>query len=182
MNRFKYFIDGIKHMKTRGTVAPTSRFTSKQMLKPINFEQTDHILELGAGDGSITKHILRRMEPHATLFSIELNDDFCKELNDLGDPRLKVLNTSAEKMVEALSAYNLSKVDYVISGLPLVNMPKKITLDILSKAKSLLKPNGYFIQFHYSLIPKKLYLQTFDEVDIRFEVRNIPPAFVFVCK
>lgn len=181
MNRLKYFIEGVRHMKTRGTVAPTSRFTSEQMLKHIDFENAKVILELGAGDGGITKHILQRMEPDAILICFEINHDLCKDLYELSDHRLKIINDSAEYIDKYLLKYQVSEVDFIVSGIPFVMLPNELGDRILEKAHNHLRKGGRFIQFHYSLIPKKRYKQIFNKVRIEFEVRNIPPAWVFIC-
>ncbi|MEM7103421.1 MAG: rRNA adenine N-6-methyltransferase family protein [Bacteroidota bacterium] len=181
MNRLKFFLEGVKNMKTRGTVAPTSRFTSEQMLKHVNFEEAELIVELGAGDGQITKHILKKMDPATKLLSFEINDEFCQELRSIRDSRLEVVHDCAENLNSYLSREPGHKADYIISGIPFVMLPNDLGDRILEISKASLKPGGRFIQFHYSLIPKKRYHKIFDSVDIEFEVRNLPPAFVFIC-
>jgi len=170
-------------MKTRGTIAPTSKYTSKKMLKNIEFEKADFIVELGAGDGSITEHILKQMHADAKLLSFEIDKSLCNTIQDkFDDPRLHLINDSAENIESYLAKYGIKKVDYVISGIPFVMLPDDLGDKILQLSKDILKPTGLFIQFHYSTIPKKRYIRIFDEVDIKLEVRNLPPAFVFVCK
>lgn len=170
-------------MKTRGTIAPTSKYTSKKMLKNIEFDKADFIVELGAGDGSITEHILDQMHPNAKLISFEIDSSLCIAINEkIDDSRLRVINDSAEHIENYLKEFDVSKVDYVVSGIPFVMLPDELGDKILELSKGILKPAGRFIQFHYSTIPKKRYERIFDEVDIKLEVRNLPPAFVFICK
>lgn len=183
MNRWKYFLGGVKNMKTRGTIAPTSKYTSKKMLSNIQFDKANIIVELGAGDGSITQYILEQMHPDAKLLSFEIDKSLCAVFEEkFDDPRLHVINDSAENVKDYLSDFGVSHADYVVSGIPFVMLPEELGDKILELSKSILKPDGRFIQFHYSTIPKKRYQRIFDEVDIKLEVRNLPPAFVFVCK
>lgn len=170
-------------MKTRGTIAPTSKFTSKKMLSNIRFEQAEIIVELGAGDGSITKHILSKMHKNTRLLSFEIDPVLCGILKEkVSDNRLTVINDSAEFLVDYLHKMGYEKADYVVSGIPFVMIPEELGDRILKAAKSILSKEGCFIQFHYSLIPKKRYKRIFDELDINLEMRNLPPAFVYVCK
>jgi len=183
MNRWQYFLGGVKNMKTRGTIAPTSKFTSKKMLSNIRFEQADLIVELGAGDGSITKHILSEMRKDTKLISFEIDPVLCGILKEnFSDDRLTIINDSAEHLVEHLTKLGYSQADYVVSGIPFVMLPEDLGDRILKASKSILSMEGCFIQFHYSLIPKKRYKRIFNQLDIELEMRNLPPAFVYVCK
>lgn len=170
-------------MKTRGTIAPTSKFTSKKMLSNIRFEHAEVIVELGAGDGSITKHILSKMHKNTRLISFEIDPVLCGILNEkITDNRLTLVNDSAEHLVDYLQKMGYKKVSYVVSGIPFVMIPEALGDQILKASKSVLSEDGCFIQFHYSLIPKKRYKRIFDQLDIDLEMRNLPPAFVYVCK
>jgi len=170
-------------MKTRGTIAPTSKFTSKKMLSNIQFQNAEIILELGAGDGSITKHILEKMNKNTKLISFEIDPGLCNILEEnISDPRLTLINDSAEHLIRYLTEMGHTTVDYIVSGIPFVMLPEELGDNILKVSKSVLSKDGYFIQFHYSLIPKKRYKRIFDQLDIKLEMRNLPPAFVYVCK
>ncbi len=183
MNRWQYFLGGVKNMKTRGTIAPTSKFTSKKMLSNIRFEDAKIIVELGAGDGSITKHILSQMREDTKLISFEIDPALSGILEEnISDPRLTLINDSAEHLVQYLNKMGYTKVDYVVSGIPFVMLPEELGDRILKVSKSVLSEKGCFIQFHYSLIPKKRYKRIFNQLDIELEMRNLPPAFVYVCK
>ena len=181
MNRIKFFLEGVRYMRTRGSVTPTSRYTSNEMLSHIDFSRAHNIFELGSGDGKITRHILSRMGSQARLFCFEINPEFCRELREIDDPRLTIFHENAMNLDQYVEQLQLDNIDYIVSGLPFVMLPREMGDEILEKSKKALGPGGRFVQFHYSLIPKKRYIRIFDTVKISFEVRNLPPAFVFVC-
>jgi len=152
------------------------------MLHPIDFSKKLNLIELGAGDGVITRHILGEMSPDSKLFIFEVNDSFIEKLRQISDPRLYIIHDSAEKMDKYLNENGVDKVDHVISALPFVMFPEDLAEKIVRKASSLLKPGGKFVQIHYSLVLKKLYSKIFGNVKVGFVLLNIPPAFILVSR
>ncbi|HMS52577.1 MAG TPA: rRNA adenine N-6-methyltransferase family protein, partial [Chitinophagales bacterium] len=71
------------------------------MLEPVVFKPKQVIIELGAGNGCITKELLNRMHPDSQLFSFEVNENFCTMLNStIQDERLHLINDSAEHLTQ----------------------------------------------------------------------------------
>jgi phospholipid N-methyltransferase len=173
----------IKGRKTVGAVAPSSKFLTKKMIAPIDFQKADIILELGPGNGVFTKAILERMKQTSKIFSFELNTAFYQHIfNNVDDKRLTLINDSAEKIDEYLEKHGIGKVDYIVSSLPFTVIPKEVKLTIIDKCVNQLKDDGMFIQFQYSLNAKKLLSLKFSQVKIDFSALNFPPAFVYKCK
>ena len=152
------------------------------MIKHVNFRDADLIVELGAGDGVITKFILDKMKPDAKLLVFEINPRFCEILRSIDDDRLVVAEASAEELENYLDRLDKKKVDYVISALPFVALPKEVGVDIVGKCYRFMKKGGRYVQVHYSLLSKKLYQTVFGNVDVNFVPFNVPPAFVLVCE
>jgi phospholipid N-methyltransferase len=182
-SRINFFREAIKNLKTSGTVAPSSRFLAKKMLKGINFSKVEVIVELGPGNGAITKYILKKLPPKATLICFEINDNFYQQLKTIKNPQLVVINASAEKIKEEINALGFSKTSHIISSLPLTIIPNQISNEILEKSYEILKINGLFIQYQYSLTYYKRLKTVFKEaISLDFEPLNIPPAFIYRCK
>ena len=59
MNNIAFLKESIKNIKTVGTFTRSSKFLCRGMVKHVDFENAHTIVELGAGDGVITKHILK---------------------------------------------------------------------------------------------------------------------------
>ena len=180
MGTLDFFKESIKNFKTSGTITRSSKFLCKQMIKPVDFQKSKLIIELGAGDGVITKHILSKMSSDSKLMVFEVNNKFVSILNKINDERLIVIQDSAENLEQYMSKHGVDQIDYVISAIPFVIIPKEIVANILEACKKKLKPGGLFVQMHYSLLAKNLYESAFGNVEISFVPLNIPPAFVMV--
>lgn len=178
MTPWKFLLEGLRDIKTVGTIAPTSRFAGRQMIRKINFKQAKCIVEFGAGDGVITHLILARMQPDAKLLCFEVNENFCEILHRIQDPRLIVIQDSAEKLGEYLTQNGFEKADYIVSAIPFTVLPDDLAEKIIQTAKHYLSPNGFFVQIHYSLIMRKVYKRIFGNVDVEVTPINIPPAFI----
>lgn len=182
-SRIKFFKEAIKSLKTTGTVTPSSRYLAKRMLSQINFSKAQVIVELGPGNGVITEFILEKLPANATLICFEINDSFHKQLLKIKNPQLVVVKASAEKIKEELFKLGISNCNHIISSLPLTIIPEEVSNVILEKSHQVLKTNGTFIQYQYSLTYyKKLKKVFFNGISLDFEPFNIPPAFVYRCK
>lgn len=172
-----FFLQGLKNLATVGTVTRTSHFAAKEIASKINYQDMSCIVELGAGDGAITKYILQRMPAEAKLLAFELNPDFCNNLNALNDQRLIIIMDSAENLELHLLQYNIKQVDAIFSALPFAIIPDDITKRILHSCQNLLKPGGSFYQIHYTLKRIKLYESYFGPLKVERIWWNIPPLY-----
>ena len=150
------------------------------MIKHVDFKDARLIVELGAGDGVITKHILRSMHPDAKLLAFEVHPKFCDSLRKIKDQRLIIAEDSAEKLGEYLEKMGAKEVDFFISAIPFVALPKELGYSIVRTCHQYLRKSGLYIQVHYSLLTKSLYENVFGNVDVNFVPLNMPPAFVLV--
>ncbi|MDY0780619.1 class I SAM-dependent methyltransferase [Tenacibaculum sp. IB213877] len=180
--KIKFFKEALKNYKTSGTVVPSSRFLANEILKPVNFKNAKVIVELGPGNGAITKYILKKLQPSTMLVCFEINDTFYNELLQINNPQLKVLKASAEDVKEELNKLGFDQADYIISSLPLTILPSNLSENILRASYNILKNKGYFMQFQYSLSYYKKLKKIFGEnISLSFEPLNFPPAFVYKC-
>lgn len=182
MGSLEFLQESLKNMKTIGTVIRTSRFTSRAITDLIDFEHAKVIVELGAGDGAITHHILDKMNSDAILIVFEVNKPFCEILEKIDDTRIIIIPDSAEKLSEYLGTMNIEFVDCIISAIPFVVLPDELAEVILYECKKKLKRGGDFIQIHYSLLKKKMYEEIFGSTKINFVALNIPPVFIMHSK
>lgn len=183
MNRKDFLKESIKNIDTAGTLMPSSRFLVSRLLAPINFSEAKVIVEFGPGNGKITKEILKQLQPNAILISIEINENFYNSLLKINNSKFKVIISSAENVQEVLNNHGFEKADYIISSLPLTNIPKRVSHSILENAYNALKVGGMFIQYQYSLTYFKTLKSIFKgHLKLSFEALNIPPAFVYKCK
>ncbi|MBI2139738.1 ribosomal RNA adenine dimethylase [Candidatus Woesearchaeota archaeon] len=177
-----YIREFLRNYRSIGTIAPSSRFLIKKMLKPIDFSSASLIVEFGAGEGCITKEILKKMRPDAVLMSFEKNENIFGILSGIKDKRLIAIKDGAEKLPSYLISFNLPKPDCIVSGLPLASLPKDAGKNIIDAVKTSLPPQGKYIQYQYSLKSFRGFREKFSSVKLDFTLWNIPPAFVYTCR
>ncbi len=183
-NKRSFFKEAIKNIKTSGSLVPSSRHLIKTILEDVDFNTAKVIVEFGPGNGIITHQILKKLNKNAVLICFEVNLQFYEHLKQIDDDRLVVLNASAEEIKTELLKLNITTIDYCVSSLPLTNIPNVIAKNILINTKEILKNGGGFHQYQYTLSFFKKIKNIFDKenVKIKFEALNFPPAFVYKCK
>ena len=175
-------IKALRNLRTLGSVAPSSPHLIKKMLADIDFSKEKIIIEFGIGDGCFTKEILKRLSPKGKLICFEIDKEFCQSARKkFKDDRFVMIEGGAETLTEVLKAHHLTKVDCVISSLPLAILPKDLVISILSQVKTFLKKEGMYLQYQYSLANFKQMKKYFSVVKRKIEVLNIPPAVVYTC-
>jgi phospholipid N-methyltransferase len=165
-----------------GSIIPSSRFLVNKVLAAVDWSRARVIVEYGPGVGTFTGPILKRMRSDARLFAIETNPEFVQFLgNAYADSRLCVEHDSAENVQRVLRRRGLSHADCVLSGIPLGSMPKALQSQISIASRDALGDCGQFRvdQFTSRVLP--VLRGTFQDVRRSHEIRNIPPAQMFVC-
>jgi phospholipid N-methyltransferase len=182
MKKMTFFKETLKNWRTTGAIVRSSQFLCQEMLRPVDFQQATVIIELGAGDGVFTHELLKKMRPDARLLCFEIQPAFCEILREVKDSRFILIEDSAELVEMYMARYELTKADYVISGIPFVSLPDELSYKIVGNCYKILKSGGLYIQFHYTTFVKKMYRNIFGNVDITFVPLNFPPAFVMICE
>ncbi len=180
MKRLDFFSESLKNLKEVGTVTRSSRYLCRSIARQIDFEKADTIVELGAGDGVISLHLLKQMKPDSKLIVFEINEAFCNQLEEIDDPRFFFYKRSAEELGDVLREMDIDEVSYVVSALPFTVFPEKVAESIVDQCRKSLVPMGKYVQVHYSLVKKNLYKKIFGNVKVNFVLKNLPPAFLLV--
>ncbi|KAA0011111.1 methyltransferase [Billgrantia pellis] len=171
-----------KHPRMLGSIIPSSPFLVRRLLERVDWGRARVIVEYGPGVGTITREILNRLHPNATLVVIETNDDFVDFLNrSLYDPRLKVIAGSAEDIQAQLNQLGLPPADYVLAGLPFSTMPAECRERILAASREALGSGGAMLIYQFSPKVSSDLRQTFTRVESDFEPINVPPARLYYC-
>ncbi len=169
MKHLNFISQFAKRPRELGAITQSSRALSRRMAREVR--GTERVVELGAGLGPVTREILNYLPAHGQLVCFERNAGFCRNLEQLDDPRLQIIHGDAvnsERYVE--------EADCVVSGLPLTLFEKnkrRRILRIMSKARKCvqllytpkigLEMRGYFREVKVGLVPW-----------------NFPPALVYV--
>ena len=160
-------------------VTPSSRFLVNRTVKAMDLEHAKVIVEYGAARGVMTKRILEKMRPDAKLYAIEFNADLYEELKNLTDPRMTTIHGDVREIEKILAKHGQTGADVIVSGVPFAFFSGRGRHELLTKTSALLNPGGRFVAYQVTthLIP--MLPDYFSKVDTQFEVRNMPPHFVF---
>ena len=180
MKRLDFFSESLRNLKEVGTVTRSSRYLCRNVANHIAFDHADVIVELGAGDGVISREILKRMKPGGKFIALEINEAFSGDLEKMNDSRFFFYKRSAEELTTILEEMGIGEVDYVISALPFTVMPKEVAANIVEQCRKAIRLKGKYIQVHYSLMRKNMYKKVFGNVKVNFVFKNLPPAFLLV--
>ncbi|MEE9439249.1 MAG: hypothetical protein V3V14_09640 [Saprospiraceae bacterium] len=180
MSRLKFLLEALKNFREVGTITRSGHALTNKIASFV-LETDIHVLELGAGDGAITRKILKNMHPSGKLLSFEINPNMYKQLLSIDDPRLIAINCSAEELEKHMKIHNISMFDSIVSAIPYIVLPKALALKILNLCKTYLKENKPYLQVHYAKSPSHLYKGVFGNLKTYWVLKNIPPAYVFKC-
>lgn len=171
-----------KNPRMLGSVIPSSRFLVNQLLRDVDWENARVIVEIGPGVGTISREILRRMRPDATLLVFEINDDFVQHLrHNLRDTRMRILHRSGAEVHDALRELRLGEADYVFAGIPFSIMSDEDRMEVLRNSHSALRRGGVMMVYQFSGKVRADLEKLFGRVRRLFEPRNVLPAQVFHC-
>lgn len=138
-----------------GAVAQSSRRLAKALCEPMSHRtKPSRILEVGAGTGAITRHLVDLLGPDDHLDICELRPDFCAilERSVLSQPagslarsqgRIQLLTCRVEQIDQP------KHYDFIISGLPLNAFDCETVDRILDRIMANLAPEGVFSYFEY---------------------------------
>jgi phospholipid N-methyltransferase len=172
----------VTNAKTVATVAPSSRALSRAILRGIDWANTKAVVELGAGTGPITAELVKVVPPQVRVVVNEFLPDFCAALREKF-PGLDVAEGDARRLTDMLAERNLSRVDYVLSGLPLTHFAPADRDAVIDQCGRLLGPAGEFRQLTTApWVYRGLYRRYFREVTFRLVVWNLPPGGVYYCR
>jgi phospholipid N-methyltransferase len=172
----------LKHPAMVGWLIPSSRFLVKEVLKQVDWTHAKVIVEYGPGLGSFTTRILQRMRPDARLIVFEINPEFVKYLREsIKDPRLEIVQQSAEEVQSVLARLGFKEADCVISGIPFSALPHALRDSIVRKTHAVLRPNGRFLVYQVSTAVVPYLEHVFGTVYRDFSLLNLIPARIFYC-
>lgn len=179
---WRFFSTALANKAQIGAVVPSQRFLIDRMLAPVPRSYHGQVLELGPGTGALTLRLAARC-PHARVLACEINSTMARHLRwTLASARLshrvEVVLDSAEHLLAQFNRRG-HKPDFIISGIPLGNLPREQVLALTSSISRALAPGGMYIQFQYSLIDRKKIKMNFSTLTTVPVLLNFPPAVVY---
>jgi phospholipid N-methyltransferase len=181
--RWRFLGEFLRHPRLVGAVTPSSRYLARAVAAQVP-AAARCVIELGPGTGAITRALLARLGPQATLLAVEVDPAFCAVLRRaLPDPRLHVIQALAQDLPVRQAGFG-PPVEAIVSGLPFVNFSPALRRQIMAAADRALVHGGTFVGYSYGpLVLPGLLRATFGECRLAGIVwRNLPPAFVFAAR
>jgi len=120
-----------------GAVAPSSPRLAEMMARRAVADRPRQILEVGAGDGAITKALLAARSPETHLLICERSETFRPALEQLLAHEINVTLFIGD--VQALSDSWSGQIDVIVSGLPFASFPATLRHDLLAQFQTLLR-------------------------------------------
>ncbi|MGH6932445.1 MAG: class I SAM-dependent methyltransferase [Dongiaceae bacterium] len=170
----------LKDPRGIGAIAPSSRRLGAAMAALIPPTSTGPVIELGGGTGAITRAILEAGIAPGRLIVVERDPNLHQTLCE-AFPTVRTVKGDATALRWLLRKFGIMHASAVVSGLPLLNMPKSARRSIVDESFALLEPGAPFIQFTYGMaspIPRHEFGVS-GEVKRRI-LNNLPPASVWV--
>ena len=162
-----------------GALLPSSRFLARLIGKQVFLPANHIIVELGGGTGKLTLELLAAGIPAECLYVVEIDPVLVNYLRRKF-PNVVVLQGSAADLATLIPPHLHGKVSTIISGIPLLNMPRILQKNIINACLDVLSLKGKFIQFTYSpfsSFPAKKF--GLSKIRAGTVLRNLPPATVW---
>lgn len=175
-----FFQAWLKNPLGVAAVAPSGRALASLITSEIS-RDTGPVIELGPGTGVFTRMLIARGVRLEDLALIESASEFAVALKRRY-PRVSTLWMDAERL-RTVRLFDGRPVGAVVSGLPLLSMPLRKVIAILTGAFCNMKPGGALYLFTYGPscpIPP----QVLDHLGLEVEriggtLANLPPARVY---
>lgn len=176
------YLSALLHDPSVASVAPSSRHVAEKVVEAVSPGTARLVVELGSGEGVITRGLLRALPAEGRLMAVELNPAFSRALRRIRDPRLVALQGDARDLSRHMALLGLPRADAVVAGIPFSLLPAAQRRRLVDSIWNALRPDGRFAA--YQLTPQLLPLlrERFGPVEVRFELRNLPPLFVLSCR
>ena len=163
-----------------GTFTPSTRAFAEAMVNHSTLDPNGWTLEIGPGTGVVTQALIDRGVPPERLVCVEYDADFCRLL-EKRFPDANIIQGDALKLGQALGRFADTRFSAILSGLPLLTLPKAARIAYLDDALDRLVPGGNVTQLSFAFTPPQ------DAVPGKFTVEkskwvttNIPPGRIWI--
>jgi phospholipid N-methyltransferase len=180
----------VRRPATRGAIAPSSPRLGAVLASIVPSTGAPVVVELGPGTGAVSAVIAQRLPAGARHLAVELDPDMVTFLRRTR-PELEVVPGNAANLGALLAERGVPSVDAVICGLPWALFDDPTQTALLAEISRAIGSTGAFTTFAYlhgmtlgaARRFRRTLRETFDEVLVTATVwRNLPPAFVYVCR
>lgn len=180
MKGMQFFKTALKNYKTIGAIKASSRFVAKRVQRALG--NATNIVEYGAGDGVLTREVLKHLSDDGRIVAVELDKAFLFELAKIKDKRLTVLHGDVIAISKNLRALQLPKIDAVVSGIPFTFLTPNVRDAIVRATSDALDKDGMFLVYQHSPLMLPILRRYFRTTQTFLELRNFPPNFIMCAR
>ena len=147
----RFLTQSLVRFRTTGAVVPSSDKLARAVADAVPPLARDSVIvELGPGTGVLTRELVRRFPGHR-IVAVEFNPVFALRLRR-EMPTIDVVTACASRLRPILGDLGIpcGEVGAVVSGLPLLSLPRGLRLEIVASVADVLSPGCRFVQFTYS--------------------------------
>lgn len=175
-----FFRGFMEHPRMVGSIIPSSRFTVRKMLAPVDWRQCNLFVEYGPGIGTFCRPVLDRLSGDATLIVIDTNPIYIDYLKGaIRDKRFHAVHGSAADVEQIIRDHGFERADYILSGLPFSTLPAGVAPAIAAATHRALRPGGAFLVYQFTAACRDFMAPHFRRIDAGFEWLNILPCKLF---
>nr|WP_200841126.1 VTT domain-containing protein [Geminicoccus flavidas] len=177
---FGFFWAWLRNPLRVAAVAPSGQALASLITSEISHD-TGPVIELGPGTGAFTRPLIARGVKQENLALIEFGSEFAAALH-FQYPQARTVCIDAARL-RTVDLFDGKQAGAVVSGLPLLSMPQRKVIAILTGAFRKMKPDGALYQFTYG--PRcPVPLRLLDRLGLKAErlggtLANVPPAAVY---
>ncbi len=184
-----YLKDFLLQPKLTGSIVPSSAHLAETYVALAELEKRTCVVELGPGDGCLSKAVLSALPKTSSYFAIEINPDLAKRFRK-NLPKAKIYEDSLVQLPKYLKENGFATCDCIISGIPWTNFTQDEQRVYMGIVYNALAPGGCFLTMAYFSSPatkkgshyKQLLTDMFGSITVSpLVLQNIPPAYVYAC-
>lgn len=182
-NYLHFMWAALAKLRQTGAIVPSQRFLIEKMIAPVPESYSGRIIELGAGNGALTLRLAARC-PEARILACEINPALARvsrqNLDNAGiNGRVQMVPDSAEHLLSEMGRRGMDKAEFILSGIPLGNLPGEQAFALIRAISQALAPGGMYVQFQYSLLDRRRIARCFPNLRTVPVLLNFPPAVVY---
>lgn len=183
MAHLDYLKTALKDYKV-AALTGSSQYTIRKIIKEIE-PHYEYVIEYGAGEGVMTREILRRLPATGRVCAIERNNFLADRLEQIRDSRLIVLREDVLNLSTRLNYLGIPRIDMIISGIPFsfwAGMSFENREAIIKHAYQSLAPGAKFVAYQFTPILFPILKKFFKKTSWYYEIRNFLPYFIMAAK
>ena len=175
-----FFRGFVEHPVMVGSIIPSSGYTIRRMLAPVDWKRCRLFVEYGPGVGTFCQPVLDRLPADGALIVIDTNPLYIDYLRrTIRDPRFSAVLGSAVDVEDIIAGHGHDGADYVLSGLPFSTLPEGVGPKIVDATHDILREGGAFLVYQFSAKARDFMARRFARISSGFEPLNILPCRLF---